>query len=84
MVKILTEALPWPIICTLNVQMIQMKKIYFLFFLIGFQQAFAQNGKESIKVTDMLKIKQLNSVTISPDGSKAAFLVNSIEPETDS
>jgi Tol biopolymer transport system component len=36
-----------------------------------------------IKVTDMLKIKQVNSVTISPDGTKAAFVVNSIEPDGD-
>jgi dipeptidyl aminopeptidase/acylaminoacyl peptidase len=44
---------------------------------------FAQNGKELIKVTDMLKIKSLSSVTISPDGSKVAFVVNNIEPDGD-
>lgn len=31
----------------------------------------------------MLKIKQLSGVTISPDGSKAAFVVNNIEPDGD-
>ena len=61
-----------------------MKKIYLVFLLIGFHQAFAQNGKEPIKVTDMLKVKQLSAITISPDGSQAAFVVNSIEPEADS
>jgi dipeptidyl aminopeptidase/acylaminoacyl peptidase len=61
-----------------------MKKIYLVLLLIGLQQAFAQNGKEPIKVSDMLKIKQLSSVSISPDGSQAAFVVNSIEPEADS
>ncbi len=43
----------------------------------------AQNTDRLVKVTDMLKIKQLNGVTISPDGSKAAFVVNSIEPDGD-
>lgn len=60
-----------------------MKKIGFLILVIGFQQLFAQGGKEVVKVTDMLKIKQLSSVTLSPDGSKAAFVVNVIEPEAD-
>lgn len=46
--------------------------------------ALCQKGAENIRVTDMLKIRQLNSVTISPDGSRAAFVVNSIEPEADS
>jgi dipeptidyl aminopeptidase/acylaminoacyl peptidase len=43
----------------------------------------AQNNEKLVKVTDMLKIKQLSGVTISPDGSKAAFVVNSIEPDGD-
>ena len=61
-----------------------MKKIYLVLLLIGVQQVFAQNGKDPIRVSDMLKIKQLSSVTISPDGNQAAFVVNSIEPEADS
>lgn len=61
-----------------------MKKIYLVLLLIGLQQAFAQNGKEPIKVSDMLKIKQLSSVAFSPDGSQTVFVVNSIEPEADS
>ena len=60
-----------------------MKNIYLVILLFSFQQSFAQTGKEPIKVTDMLKIKQLSSVTISPDGNQAAFVVNSIEPEAD-
>lgn len=43
---------------------------------------FAQ--KELMKVTDMLKIKQLSNVTISPDGNKVAFVVNNIEPDGES
>lgn len=58
-----------------------MKKILFLFFLASGRLLFAQAGKDLIKVTDMLKIKQLSSVVISPDGSKAVFAVNNIEPD---
>ena len=36
---------------------------------------------EPFKVTDMLKIKTAGGVTLSRDGSKAAFLLTSIEPD---
>ncbi|NCI45307.1 S9 family peptidase [Sediminibacterium soli] len=61
-----------------------MKKILFLLFLGTALFTQAQNSGQLVKVTDMLRIRQLNSVTISPDGSKAVFVVNSIEPEADS
>lgn len=60
-----------------------MKKILFTFFLFAFINSFAQTGNELIKITDMLKIKQLNSVAISPDGTRVAFVVNNIEPDGD-
>jgi dipeptidyl aminopeptidase/acylaminoacyl peptidase len=60
-----------------------MKKLFLFLSLSTANLLFAQNGNELIKVTDMLKIKQLNSVTISPDGSKVAFVVNNIEPDGD-
>lgn len=44
----------------------------------------AQNGKEPVKVTDLLKIKTPANVTISKDGSNAAFILTSIEPDGDS
>jgi Tol biopolymer transport system component len=59
-----------------------MKKLAVL-FIFATQLSFAQNNERLVKVTDMLKIKQLSGVTISPDGSKAAFVVNSIEPDGD-
>jgi dipeptidyl aminopeptidase/acylaminoacyl peptidase len=43
--------------------------------------SFAQNGKQPVKVTDMLKIKTLGSLSLTDDGSKAAFTVLSIEPD---
>jgi len=49
-------------------------------FLI-IQISFAQKGNDLIKVTDMLKIKTVGSITLTNDGSKAAFTVTSIEPD---
>ncbi|HEX7903701.1 MAG TPA: S9 family peptidase [Chitinophagaceae bacterium] len=49
------------------------------FFLTG----QTQNGKEPVKVTDLLKIKSISGVTLSKDGSKAAYTVTSIEPDGD-
>jgi len=36
-----------------------------------------------VKVTDMLKIKSIAGVTLSVEGSKAAFTVTVIEPDGD-
>jgi len=79
--KVLTALKSWSFICILILQMKQMKNIFLVLLFMGIQQAFTQNGNDPVKVTDMLKIKQLSSVTISPDGSQAAFVVNSTEPE---
>lgn len=58
-----------------------MKKIFLLLWipLIGYSQ---QKG-ELIKITDMLKVKQMSGLSLSPDGKKAVFVLNSIEPESD-
>lgn len=61
-----------------------MRKVAFAsVLLLTISISFAQNGKDPVQVTDMLKIKTVGSVKLSPDGSKAAFTVTSIEPETD-
>ncbi|MDP4262544.1 MAG: S9 family peptidase [Bacteroidota bacterium] len=44
----------------------------------------AQTGKQPVLVTDMLKIKTISGVTLTEDGSAAAFVVTGIEPESDS
>ncbi len=49
-----------------------------------FGSIYAQQGKDPVRVTDMLKIKTVGGVALSKDGSKAAFTVTSIEPEGDS
>ncbi len=58
-----------------------MKKLFLLLAICSVQFLFAQS--DLIKVSDMLKIKALSGVAISPDGSKAAFVVNNIEPDGD-
>lgn len=60
-------------------------KIAFTIILMLFTLlTHARQGKEPVKATDMLKIKSLGGVTLTRDGSKAAFSVTSIEPDGDS
>jgi dipeptidyl aminopeptidase/acylaminoacyl peptidase len=49
--------------------------------LICTQMAVAQNGTEPVLVTDLLKIRTVGNVTMTKDGSRAAFTVTSIEPD---
>ncbi len=51
--------------------------VYLQFFFF----AVAQHGTEKIKVTDLLKIKTIGSVDLSPDGKRALFTLNSISPD---
>ena len=60
-----------------------MKKLVLIFFLIPLS-LFAQSGKTPMKVTDLLKVKQVSSVSIHPDGQRILYSVNSIEPEASS
>ncbi len=50
-------------------------------FLAIAELCFAQADKKPVEVTDMLKIKTVGNITLSKDGSKAAFTVTSIEPD---
>jgi dipeptidyl aminopeptidase/acylaminoacyl peptidase len=60
----------------------RMRKISSLFlFLMILQSVHAQNGSEPMRVTDMLRIKRPDNITLSKDGSKAAFTLNSIIPD---
>lgn len=59
-----------------------MRKLFsFLLTLITLHTGLAQNGTASIEVTDMLKIKTIGTITLTKDGSRAAFTVTSIEPD---
>ena len=56
-----------------------MSRISFLFILaLSCQLALAQNVSETMRVTDMLKIRRPDNITISKDGTQAAFTLNSI------
>src|SRR5690242_13711240 len=62
-----------------------MKKTTLLALAMAFTVlSMGQNGKDLMKVTDMTKIRSINGVTLSKDGSKALFTVTSIEPDGDS
>ena len=64
-----------------------MKKQFIFLLLANFCSIFlltAQVNTDLIKVTDMLKIKQLSGVTLNNNGTRAAFVVNNIEPDGDS
>ncbi|TAH12542.1 MAG: S9 family peptidase, partial [Sphingobacteriia bacterium] len=56
-----------------------MKKLILLLFFPFW--AIGQNKSDLIKITDMLQIKQMSGLSFSPDGSKAVFVLNSIEQE---
>lgn len=61
----------------------RMKRFVACICLFVIYTVSAQN-KQPVTVTDMLKIKSIGNVTLSPDGSKAAFTVTTIENEADS
>jgi dipeptidyl aminopeptidase/acylaminoacyl peptidase len=61
-----------------------MRNLFAFSFLLSSLSLFSQNSKEPVKVTDLLKIKSISSITLSKDGSKAAFTVTAIEPDGDS
>jgi dipeptidyl aminopeptidase/acylaminoacyl peptidase len=59
-----------------------MKKILLLLFLMtALQASTAQNGTKPISITDMFKIKTVNNVTLTNDGTKVAFTLTTIEPD---
>ena len=55
--------------------------VYFTFFLAT--HSYSQT-REPVKVTDMLKIRSINGINLSNDGSKAVFTVTTIEPDGES
>lgn len=57
---------------------------YLIVALMVFQSVILFAQKQPVLVTDMLKIKTAGAVTLTKDGSTAAFVVTSIESETDS
>lgn len=59
-----------------------MKKLsLLLLFIATLQASIAQNGTEPVNITDLLKIKTVNNLTLNKDGTKVAFTVTSIEAD---
>ena len=58
-----------------------MKKLFCLVSCLLAHAASAQSGTEPIKVTDLLKIKQVGGITLTRDGRQAAFTVLGVEPD---
>ncbi|GAA4302689.1 S9 family peptidase [Nibribacter koreensis] len=55
---------------------------FLLFWWVSFSYGYAQQQNGNlVQITDMLKIKQMGSVALSPDGKQVAFTVTSIEPD---
>ena len=50
-----------------------------LLFLLQLHATIAQNKTEDITLTDMLKIKTVGNISLTKDGKRAAFTVNTIE-----
>src|ERR1700753_2988825 len=59
------------------------RHLLFLLFLLTTSTFYAQSGKEPIKVTDLLRIRSVGEIKLNKEGTRAAFTVTSIEPETD-
>lgn len=59
-----------------------MKKIsLLLLFIASLQTSFAQKGTDSVNLTDLLKIKTVNNVTLTKDGTKVAFTLTTVEAD---
>lgn len=58
-----------------------MRNTLFILLYFTFTLAHAQHGQDLIKVTDLLKIRQINSVALTHDGSQLVYGVTSIVPD---
>src|SRR5436190_23501510 len=61
-----------------------MKKFLLVFSVFFLAIHSYSQTREPVKLTDMLKIRSINGVNLSNDGSKAVFTVTTIEPDGDS
>ncbi len=81
----------WGIAKNQHMRKITTHLIFSLFFLTMMTEAQPGTrdavrpgaGKEPIKVTDLLKIKSIGDIKLNKDGSKAVFVLTSIEPDPD-
>ncbi|GGK86532.1 prolyl oligopeptidase family serine peptidase [Rufibacter glacialis] len=52
-----------------------------LLWLASFSWAWAQQPQNLVQVTDLLKIKQVGTVALAPDGRQVVYTVTAIEPD---
>jgi dipeptidyl aminopeptidase/acylaminoacyl peptidase len=57
------------------------KTLLSLFLILSLFIVKAQNGSQPVTVTDMTRIKQLSSASLSHNGREVAFTVTSVEPD---
>lgn len=57
------------------------KSLLAIVLFISVSVVFAQNGTQKIVVSDLTKIQQIGSVTISPDGNRVAYTLTTIETD---
>lgn len=60
-----------------------MKHFSTLIFCCVASFVIAQNGTQKIQVSDLTRIKQVMSVSTSPDGNKALYTLRTIEPNAE-
>ena len=61
-----------------------MKNLQLLIYAFAFCFKLFAQQHEPVQVTDLLKIKQIGTIVLSKDGTKAAFTVSSTEPDGES
>lgn len=60
------------------------KLIPLVLCMMATQVTIAQTRTEPVTLTDMLKIKSVGNITLTKDGTKAAFTVTTVEPDENS
>ena len=58
-----------------------MRKSFFVLLFFALRTSFAQTGTGPVMLTDLLKIQTVGNITLTRDGSRAAFTVTSIVPD---
>jgi dipeptidyl aminopeptidase/acylaminoacyl peptidase len=57
--------------------------VFLLLWWVSLTWVQAQASKDLVQVTDLLKIKQVGAVALSPDSKQVAFTVTTVEPDPD-
>jgi dipeptidyl aminopeptidase/acylaminoacyl peptidase len=60
-----------------------MRRSLLVWFLVLTITLEAQTGKEGVKASDMVRIKQPAALQVSPDGNKVYFTLTTIDPDPD-